>query len=260
VLLQLDTPVAEKHLFARRDTDPLAREQLINMKLPLAWAMARRYPANARVESDDIRQAAALGLVKAVDRFDPERGASFSSFAVPTITGEIRRFIRDTAWAVHVTRDLQEAALAVTRAVDTLSTELGRSPTTAEIAATTGRSREAVLEAIGVDRAWSVKSLDGTDGDADALTPHDRIGDHDGRFESWEDRHVAQNILAKLSDHERRLLRMRFVDGLTQREIGEQLGVSQMQISRLLRRALERASILAAGMPRLSGDESATRQ
>jgi RNA polymerase sigma-B factor len=237
----------ERQLFACRDTDPLARERLINMKLPLAWAMARRYSATTRVEIDDIRQAAALGLVKAVDRYDPARGTSFSSFAVPTITGEIRRFIRDTAWAAHVTRDLQETAIAVGRAVETLSTELRRSPTTAEIAAATGRSPEDVIEALGVDRAWNVSSLDSPDGrDEDAPTAHDRIGHYDVRFQAAEDRHVATKILAKLPEDERSLLRLRFVDGLTQREIGTQLGVSQMHVSRLLRRALERASILAS--------------
>lgn len=220
------------------------REQLIAAKLPLAWSLARRY-MGSRSEQEDLRQVAALGLVKAVDRYDPSRGTSFSSFAVPTITGEIRRYIRDTGWAAHVSRHLQESTLVVARAADYLSARLGHSPTVAELAEETGLTREGVVEALAASRALRAESLDAPAGDDGAVDRYDELGADDDQFEQVESRTAAGAVIGRMPVQERELLRMRFGDGLTQRQIGEQIGVSQMHVSRLLRRAVERASILA---------------
>jgi RNA polymerase sigma-B factor len=231
-------------LFDRRDSDRAAREELIVRHLPLAWGLARRY-AGARGEREDLRQVAALGLIHAVDRFDPARGIAFTSFAVPTITGEIRRYIRDTAWSAHVTRDMQEAALKVVRALDSLTASLGRSPTVAEIAAATGRTREQVVEALAAAQALDAESLDAPVAEYDGGDRYDQVGGRDEQLEETESRETARSVVRRLPKGERALLRMRFAEGLTQREIGKRIGVSQMHVSRLLRRALERAAILA---------------
>jgi RNA polymerase sigma-B factor len=231
-------------LFDRRDRDRSAREELIVRHLPLAWSLARRY-AGSRGEWDDIRQVAALGLVHAVDRFDPTRGAAFTSFAVPTITGEIRRYIRDTAWCAHVTRDMKEAALDVVRALDSLSLSLGRSPSTAEVAEATGRPREQVVEALGAARALEADSLDAPVPDHDGGDRYESVGKGDDGLDQADSRETARSIVRRMPKNERALLRMRFHEGLTQREIGRRMGVSQMHVSRLLRRALDRAAVIA---------------
>jgi RNA polymerase sigma-B factor len=210
----------ERFLFCQRDSDEHAREQLIREKMP-------------------------LGLIKAVDRFDPDRGTAFASFAVPTITGEIRRHIRDTAWAAHVTRDMQEASMDVVRAADSLTSSLGRSPTVAEIAEATGRSREGVVEALETAKALDADSLDAPAADGGAVDRYDEVGARDEELEQAESRATARSVVQRLPQQERLLLTMRFDEGLTQRQIGRRIGVSQMHVSRLLRRALERASILA---------------
>jgi RNA polymerase sigma-B factor len=234
----------EHRLFRQRDRDPRARSELIESKLRLAESLAQRY-AGAHTETEDLRQAAAAGLVKAVDRFDPELGAAFTSFADPTNTGHIRRHIRDPRWVAHVTRDLQEAALAVRAAVDELTPALGRAPSIAEIARAAGCSAERVTEGLAAARALDAESLDAPTpgGDVDR---YEMTGVYDERLESANDRETARSVVARLPSAQRDLLKLRFEDGLTQRQIGERMGISQMHVSRLLKAALERASILAA--------------
>jgi RNA polymerase sigma-B factor len=238
-------PGRDRLLFAHRDDSRTARDKLIAEKMPLAIGLARRY-MGPRNEWEDLRQVAALGLIKAIDRFDPERGTAFSSFAVPTITGEIRRHIRDTSWAAHVTRDMQEASLEVVRASDDLTVSLGRSPTIAELADATGRTREVVIQALETTNALDADSLDAPLPGEGIASRHDSVGAPDMGLEAAESRATATSVIERLPAKERELLDMRFGEGLTQRQIGARLGVSQMHVSRLLRRALDRASILAA--------------
>jgi RNA polymerase sigma-B factor len=233
----------EHSLFNARDENPQARAELIESKLALAASLARRYSAS-RSERDDLRQVAALGLIKAVDRFDPARGTAFSSFAVPTITGEIRRYIRDTSWAVHVTRDLQEAALRVRSTCEELTPRLGRSPSVGEIAQAVGWSRDRVVEGLAAAQAFDAESLDAPE-PGSGVERHDLTGTVDDRLERVDEREAAHAILGRLPQAQRDLLRMRFDEGLTQSQIGKRLGCSQMHVSRLLRTAIERASILA---------------
>jgi RNA polymerase sigma-B factor len=184
---------------------------------------------------------AALALVKAVDRFDPARGGSFSSFATPTILGEIKRHFRDTRWAVHVPRDLQERAQRAARESDRLATELRRAPTPSELAEAVGTSVEDVLEALEAFSGYDVASLDApvSDADADADEPlGEMFGCVDERYERVEQRVAVAPALAGLSRRDRMALRLRFDADMTQAEIGGVLGVSQMQVSRILRRSL----------------------
>lgn len=216
----------------------MTRDQMVERHLGLARHLARRY-SDSGEPLDDLVQVASLGLVKAVDRFDPERGVAFTTFAVPTILGELRRHFRDRGWALRVPRDLKEASLRVTKAI---SEHAGRSPTPAELALTTGLSVEEVLEALEVAGAHRAISLDAparTDGDGTA-TILDLFGDLDDGLERASDRATLSKLTGLLDERERTILRLRFEEDLTQREIGEQIGVSQMQVSRLIRAALTR--------------------
>jgi RNA polymerase sigma-B factor len=236
----------DDELLRRKDTDPQARDEVIRRKLPLARSIARRF-VGARTERDDVHQAAALALIKAVDRFDPKRGFAFATFAVPTIAGELRRFMRDTTWVAHVPRGLQESAMEINRVTEDLTARLGRSPTQAEIAEATGLPRERVVEALTAYNALGAVSLDAdlNDDGSNEVSAHDRVGVVDDRLEAVERRGACQCAVDRLSSRERELLRLRFEEGLTQREIGARIGCSQMHVSRLMRRALDRAAILA---------------
>jgi RNA polymerase sigma-B factor len=231
----------------RRDDDRRARDELIARKLPLAKALARRY-AIRRSEREDLGQVAAMGLVKAVDRYDPSLGTAFSSFAVPTITGELRRHLRDTTWAAHVPRGTQELAVELGKFIDELSAETGRSPTIADLVRASGRAPEEVLEALDARQAFDADSLDAParEGDDDDGPRHEQVGAPDEGFDAVVDRATIQSMVERLPQRERELLRLRFDEGLTQRQIGKRLGISQMHVSRLLRRALDRASVLAS--------------
>ena len=229
-------------LFRRyqRDGDPAAREDLVKRFLPLARTLARRFWHSSE-PYEDLVQVASLALVKAIDRFDLERGASFQSFAVPTILGELRRYFRDSGWAVHVPRGAQERALAVRDAEEHLLNRHGRSPTVHEIAVYLELSEEDVLDGLQAARAYTTTSLDlpPQDGEEDGdLTIADRLGDEDDGYELADARVAVAEAVRSLPEGERRLLGMRFVKEMTQSEIGAQLGVSQMQVSRLLRRTL----------------------
>jgi RNA polymerase sigma-B factor len=239
----------ERRLFQRlhRFGDRSAREKLVERFMPLAAQLARRY-RNTSQSFEDLLQVANLGLVQAVDRFDPERGLRFSSFAVPTILGELRRHFRDTGWAVRVPRALQENVAKVREAHLKLSARLGRSPTPAELADSTHLDHETVLESLEAADAFQATSLDSPVNapDDDASTALlASLPVHDQRFELVEYASILRGTMAALPERDREAVRLRFGQDLTQDEIAERLGISQMQVSRLLRRALERLRTVA---------------
>jgi RNA polymerase sigma-B factor len=229
-----------------RHGDHSARDQLVERLLPLAKRMARRYRRSDE-PLDDLVQVATLGLIKAIDRFDPARETAFSSYAVPTMLGELKRYFRDNGWAVHVPRGMQERVMAVDGAVKQLSRELGRSPSVAEIAETINSTAELVLEAMEASSAYDAVSLDsyrfGDDGDGETYA--DSIGAEDDRFELVEYGATIAPTLQALPVRDRIVLHLRFVEDLTQAEIAERVGVSQMPVSRLIRRALDRLRTVA---------------
>jgi RNA polymerase sigma-B factor len=223
-------------LFARVDDDPSARDELVQRFSSLAAYLARRFSGRGE-PLDDLIQVANLGLVKAIDRFDAERGVQFSTYATATILGELKRHFRDRTWAIRVPRSLQESGLAVNRAVADLHQELARPPTVSEIATRTGLSEEAVLEAMEALQGYSTSSLDAPSDDD--RTRLERIGGPDASLElldSWTS--VAPHV-KDLPPRERRLLYLRFFRDMTQAEIAEDLGISQMHVSRLLSATLQ---------------------
>jgi RNA polymerase sigma-B factor len=228
-------------LFARAgDGDSGARDALVERFTPLALRLASRYPHGG--ERADLEQVALLGLVKAIDRFDPDRGVAFTSFAVPTILGEVRRHLRDTSWALRVPRALQEDALRVGAAIPKLSTELGRPPTPREIAEHTELDLERVIAGMEASRAYEARSLDEPETlqDGEGASLAELIGGDDERFELLEDVSVLAGALRVIPDRDRDVLRLRFAEDLTQSEIAERIGISQMQVSRILRRTVDR--------------------
>jgi RNA polymerase sigma-B factor len=225
----------------RRDRDRRARDELIERFLPLARKLARRYVPSSE-PYEDLVQVASLGLVKAVERFDPDRGFAFTSFAVPTIVGELKRYFRDTGWALHVDRGAQERARKVVDAQQQISGRTGRLPTIDELAQFLEFSQEEVLEGLQTAEAYGAISLDApVAGDEDGTQSRlEAIGDEDERLE-LVDRQATIFAAAKcLPERERRILFLRFGEDLTQSEIADRVGVSQMQVSRLLRRSLQR--------------------
>jgi RNA polymerase sigma-B factor len=239
------TQINSRELFARwqEHGDHRARDELVERFLPLARKLARRY-TGAREPFDDLLQVASLGLVKAVDRFDPDRGTAFSSFAVPTILGELKRYFRDLGWSVHVPRGAQEQALAVEEAQQKLTARTGRSPSVQELAEFLEMSIEDVVEALETAAAHHSTSLDvpRDDQDGESGTLADTFGNEDERFERVEATVTIAEAARDLSPRERRVLALRFVKDMTQTQIAEVIGVSQMQVSRILRRALTRLS------------------
>ena len=240
---RLARTLKERRLFARyreRD-DQAARDALVARFLPLATKLAWRYQ-RGNEPLEDLVQVASVGLLKAIDRFDPERGIAFSSFAVPTIAGELKRHYRDKGSAVRVPRDLQELALRVDRATDRLSHRLARAPTVSEIADDLGVTIEQVLEAHEAAAAYRADSLDRpvSGEDQDAIRVVDTLGGDEPGYGQAEDSATVESMVSILSDREREILRLRFVEDLTQSEIGQRMGVSQMHISRLLRQAVAR--------------------
>lgn len=232
----------ERKLFARyRSRDDLAaRDELVERFLPLATRLAQRYHRGAE-PLDDLVQVASVGLLKAIDRFDPERGTAFSSFAVPTIAGELKRHFRDKGWALKVPRDLQELTQRVGRTTERLVHELGRTPSVAEIADTLGITSEQVLEAREAATAFAAESLDRPAGDdPDASPVGDTLGADEPGYVQAEQSATLETMMRVLTDREREVLRLRFAEDLTQSEIGHRLGLSQMHISRLLRQAVTR--------------------
>jgi len=224
----------------RATGDRRVRDELVERFMPLARKLARRY-SRGYESLDDLTQVASVGLIKAVERFDPSRGIAFSSYAVPTIAGELKRYFRDYSWAVRPPRDLQELTLRVDNVAADLTRTLERSPTTAELCEETGLSEEQLLEVIQARSARGAISLQAPTGsDGESGTLEDWIGHDDGGIELAETSAVLDGLLSNLSPRERAILRMRFDEDLTQAEIGEVIGVSQMQISRLIRQAVQR--------------------
>ena len=226
-------------LVARRAAgDPRAREELIERFLPLARSIARRYE-NSGEPLEDLVQVASLALVKAVDRYDASRGNAFSSFAVPTIAGELKRHFRDRTWTVRPPRDLQELTIKVDRATSDLWQRHDRAPTVAALAKTLDHSEEQILEAMHARTARGRLSLDAQKGgDDDQPSLGEILGTVDSGFDQAESRAMLDALLATVSQRDREVIRLRFEEDLTQAEIGELLGVSQMQISRIVRQTL----------------------
>jgi RNA polymerase sigma-B factor len=238
-----DRALQERALFERYRArcDPLDREALVDRFLPLARALAARF-RHSREPPEDLFQVACLGLLNAIDRFDINRRTAFSSYAVPTIMGELRRHFRDHTWPVHVPRDLQELALRVDRKVTELSTDLHRQPTIAELAGALGLDEEQVLEALEASAAYRTTSLSlpRSNEDEAGETLGDTVGTSEEGFGLAEHRATLDRLLQAVTPREREVLRLRFEQDLTQAEIGERIGVSQMQVSRIIRQALGR--------------------
>ena len=236
-----------RELFERaHQGDAGAREKLVDQYLALARRLARRYHRSSE-PFDDLVQVANLGLLKAIDRFDPSRGVAFTSFAVPTILGELKRHFRDTGWAVHVPRALHERALRVDTTQRLLEGRLGRSPDVHEIATELGLDLEDVLDAMQASGAYEALSIDAPghsdEGDHDGLV--DSLGQEDSGIELAEERATVAATIRRLPIRDRQVLELRFGRDMTQTEIAKRIGVSQMQVSRIIRRALDRLREMA---------------
>ncbi|HET9507289.1 MAG TPA: SigB/SigF/SigG family RNA polymerase sigma factor [Gaiellaceae bacterium] len=220
--------------------EPGARERLIRNYLPLANSIARRFDRGQRVPLDDLQQIAAIGLLKALDRYDPAHGAAFSTFAVPTMQGEILRYFRDFSWAVRPPRELQERAIRIDREREHLTNDLGRNPTARELAAQVGCTAEELLHASEAAHARSSDSFDrpAATQEGDAATLGERLGDEDPGFEAAEASATLDRLLNTLSERDQLVLHLRFREDLTQTEIGRRIGCSQMHVSRIQRAAL----------------------
>ncbi|PZT70268.1 B/F/G family RNA polymerase sigma-70 factor [Streptomyces sp. SW4] len=219
-----------------------ARNTLIEMNMSLVRYAASRFRSRGPEEREDIVQVGMIGLIKAIDRFELTREVEFTSFAVPYIVGEIKRFFRDTSWAVHVPRRLQEARVELAKATDELRSRLGRTPTVRELAELMSLTEEEVIEARVAANGYNSASLDVALGGADdgETVLADFIGTEDAALELVEDFHALAPMIAELGERDRSIIHMRFVEELTQAQIGERLGVSQMHVSRLLSRTLAR--------------------
>ena len=217
-----------------------ARDELVTLHLPLVHFLARRFRDRGE-PLEDLVQVGTIGLIKAVDRFDPQRGVEFSTYATPTIVGEIKRHFRDKGWAIRVPRRLQELRISLGQATAELSQKSGRAPTLAELATHLGISEDEVIEGLEGAQAYSTTSLDaqvgGDDGDGSASLV-DRLGSDDLDLEAVEYRESLKPLLAALPSRERRILALRFFHGMTQSEIADEVGISQMHVSRLLAKSL----------------------
>ena len=233
-------------LAAHAAGDLSARDRLIEHFMPLARRLANRYRHSSESQ-EDLEQVAYFGLIKAVDRYDPALGP-LARYAVPNILGELRRHFRDKGWAIHLPRSLQERVLEINRAADLLSGRLGRSPSPKDLAAHTGFSLEEVLEALDTASAYSPAALDAprTNGDEDARTLGDTLGAEDERYEIIELGEAVAPSFSALPERERKILKLRFIDDLTQSEIAAEIGLSQMHVSRLLRRSLDKLNRAAS--------------
>lgn len=225
-----------RELFEQLKEDPSIRDELVATHLPLVEYLARRFRGRGE-PLDDLVQVASLGLLKAIDRFEPERGIEFSTYATPTIIGELKRYFRDKGWAIRVPRRLQEIGLQLAQIVPALSQELGRAPSVQEIAERAGLSEEDVLEGMNASQVYSLKSLDAPSGD-EGTESMARLGAEDESLELLEAWSSIAHLLEKLPYRERKILHLRFVVGQTQSQIAEELEISQMHVSRLLSKTL----------------------
>src|SRR3954453_8741266 len=241
VALPVAGRVAEQELLTRYHEagDLAARRELVERFLPFARDLAYRYSYTDE-PIDDLVQVACLGLLKAIDRYEPARGNRFTSYAAPTILGELKRHFRDKGWALHVPRDLQERALKAAREGELLAKRLGRSPSVRELAKAMGCSSEELLEAYDAASSYDTASLDApaSRADAEGAALGERLGRVEGGYGAVPDGLALATAWGDLPPQERRVLELRFVHHMTQREIGEVIGFSQMHVSRLLRRAL----------------------
>jgi len=237
----------DRELFIRlkEHGDQHAREELVERFMGLARQVALRYRRQSE-PLEDVMQVAALGLLKAIDRFDADRGIAFSSFAVPTMLGEVKRYFRDKSWSVRPPRDLQELTLRVEQATTQLASHLGRSPSVGELSQHLGVGDEEILEALEAGRARSATSFSAPRGDGeDGATLADVLGDEEDGFDLAEQRATLATLFAELTPRERMVLTLRFREDMTQAEIGQIVGVSQMQVSRIIRNSIERLRIAA---------------
>jgi RNA polymerase sigma-B factor len=223
------------------DGDLQAREQLIEQYMSLVRSLARRYSYRGE-QLEDLVQIGAIGLIKAIDRFDLERGVELTTYATPNIIGEIKRHFRDKGWSVRVPRGLQELNVQLSRLMEQLTVQFGRSPTIPELAKAAGVEEEEALEALESGRAYTSLSLSvgGGGGEDDDLDPLESIGTEEHEYEVSEDRAVLAPGFKALDERERMILQLRFFEGLTQSQIAQQIGISQMHVSRLIRRSLEK--------------------
>jgi RNA polymerase sigma-B factor len=237
------TRIDDKILLRRyhEDGDLQAREQLIEQYMSLVRSLARRYSYRGE-QLEDLVQIGAIGLIKAIDRFDLERGVELTTYATPNIIGEIKRHFRDKGWSVRVPRGLQELNVQLSRLMEQLTVQLGRSPTIPELAKAAGVEEEEALEALESGRAYTSLSLSvgGGGGEDDDLDPLDSIGTEEHEYEVSEDRALLAPGFRALDERERMILQLRFFEGLTQSQIAQQIGISQMHVSRLIRRSLEK--------------------
>jgi len=222
----------------KQDGDRVAREELIEDLMPLVRSLALRYTGRGEA-LEDLVQVGCIGLINAIDRFEPDRGVELTTYAVPTILGEIQRHFRDKAWAVHVPRSVKELNVRLTRLLDGLTAELGRSPTIEELAQAAGAEDDEVIEALESAHAYSARSLSAPLDDESSGALAELVGADEGGYEQVEEGVVLDAGLTALDERERRIVELRFFQGLTQSQIAAEIGISQMHVSRLLRRALQ---------------------
>jgi RNA polymerase sigma-B factor len=223
----------------RKTGDPAIREELAKLHLPLVEYLAKRFKDRGE-PLDDLVQVGSVGLLKAIDRFDLDRGVEFSTYATPTIVGELKRYFRDKGWAVRVPRRLQELSLRLNKVISQLTQDLGRSPTISEIAKRAEVTEEEVLEALESGQAYSTTSLDAPSGDEeDAPMRLDRLGEEDFRLDNLEYFASLAPLITELPEREQTILYLRFFKGMTQSKIADHVGISQMHVSRLLTRILQ---------------------
>lgn len=240
-------PGDDSSLLRRYQTtqDLAARDELVRKYLPLVRSLAKRYSYTSE-PLEDLCQVGAIALCKAIDRYSTDHGSSFKAYAVPTIVGEMRRHFRDTGWALHIPRSLQDRARRLGAGLNELSAKLGRSPTIAELAEWSALSREEVIEGLEVRTAYDTTPLDAAGQSSDDEGWASRLGAEDADLERVEVNAVLERTMRALPERERLLLHLRFAEDLSQSEIARQVGVSQMHVSRLLRRAVERLRAAAA--------------
>ena len=234
--------LSERELLLRvRDhQDEAAREELITRYLPLVRSLARRFASRGQ-PVEDLIQVGSIGLIKAIDRFDLDRGVELSTYATPTIMGEIKRYFRDKGWAVKVPRALQDLNVKLNKVIEQLTVELRRSPTIAELAAATEVTEEEVVEALESGRAYSSVSLfsGGASDDDESLELLDYLGTEEEAYEVFEQRRILAPAMARLDPRERLILHLRFFEGMTQTQVAARIGISQMHVSRLIRKSID---------------------
>ena len=233
----MDRRADELLITYHRKGDPVAREQALVELMPLVRALAARYAGRGE-PLEDLVQVGSVGLIKAVDRFDVDRGVDFARYAVPTIVGEIRRHFRDKSWAMHVPRRLKELSVRLSRILDELTTELGRSPTVAELAQAAGVDEEDVVDALDSSNAYSTRSLHAPFEDEGDGSLADKLGTAETGYDEVDDGSFIAAGLDALEERERQIVELRFFREMTQSQIAAEVGISQMHVSRLLRRAL----------------------